>query len=72
LGEFEVFDGDYRKLFDSPATYEKVARADLQKAAALIFQKNHRTVGVLTAPPEGKVPPAGPTPSTAVKPVAKP
>jgi zinc protease len=51
LGEFEVFDGDYRKLFDSPATYEKVTRADVQKAAGLIFQKNRRTVGVLTGPP---------------------
>jgi zinc protease len=57
LGEFEVFNGDYRKMFDSPATYEKVTREDLQKAAALVFQKNHRTVGVLTSPPpspEGK------------------
>jgi zinc protease len=64
LGEFEVYDGDYRKLFDSPATYEKVTRADVQKAAALIFQKNHRTVGVLTSaaePPSGtSTPPAAP------------
>lgn len=51
LGEFEVFNGDYQKLFDSPATYEKVTREDVQKAAALVFQKNHRTVGVLTSPP---------------------
>ena len=53
LGEFDVFEGDYRKLFDSPANYEKVTREDVQKAAALIFQKNHRTVGVLESPPEG-------------------
>ena len=51
LGQFEVFEGDYRKLFDSPATYEKVTREDVQKAAALVFQKNHRTVGVLEAKP---------------------
>ena len=50
LGQFEVFEGDYQKLFDSPAAYEKVTREDVQKAAALVFQKNHRTVGVLTAP----------------------
>jgi zinc protease len=68
LGEFEVFDGDYRKLFDSPATYEKVTRADVQKAAALIFQKNHRTVGVLTSPPE---PEASAKPAAAA-PEAKP
>jgi len=51
LGQFDVFEGDYRKLFDSPATYEKVTREEVQKAAALIFQKNHRTVGVLQSPP---------------------
>jgi zinc protease len=60
LGSFEVFEGDYRKLFDSPATYEKVTRQDVQKAAALVLQKNHRTVGVLTAPP-GE--PAAPVPA---------
>jgi zinc protease len=52
LGAFEVYEGDYRKLFDAPAVYEKVTRADLQKAAAFVFQKNHRTVGVLQAPRE--------------------
>ena len=52
LGSFEVFERDYRKLFDSPATYEKVTREDVQKAAALVFQKAHRTVGVLASPPE--------------------
>ena len=49
LGQFEVFEGDYRKMFDSPALYEKVTRQDVQKAAALVLQKNHRTVGVLEA-----------------------
>ncbi len=51
LGSFEIYEGDYRKLFDSPGVYEKVTREDVQKAAALIFQKNHRTVGVLQSPP---------------------
>jgi len=51
LGQFEVFEGDYRKLFDSPGAYDKVTRADVQKAAALVFQKNRRTVGVLEAKP---------------------
>jgi zinc protease len=50
LGAFEVYEGDWRKLFDSPATYEKVTREDVQKAAALVFQENHRTVGVLQSP----------------------
>jgi zinc protease len=51
LGQFEVFEGDYKKLFDSPATYDKVTREDVQKAAALVLQKNRRTVGVLEAKP---------------------
>jgi zinc protease len=50
LGAFEVFQGDYRKMFDTPAIYEKVTREDLQKAAALIFNKNRRTVGTLQSP----------------------
>ena len=50
LGEFDVFEGDYRKLFDAPAVYEKVTREDLQKAAALVFRKKHRTVGILRSP----------------------
>jgi zinc protease len=50
LGAFDVFEGDWRKLFDSPATYEKVTRDEVRKAAALIFQKDHRTVGVLQSP----------------------
>jgi len=52
LGEFEVYSGDYKKLFDAPATYEKVTREDVQKAAALIFQNRHRTVGILQSPTE--------------------
>ena len=35
-----------------------VTREDVQKAAALVFQKNHRTVGVLTSPPEPAAPEA--------------
>ena len=51
LGQFDVFEGDYKKLFDSPAAFDKVTREDVQKAAALVLQKNHRTVGVLETKP---------------------
>jgi zinc protease len=51
LGHFEVYEGDYQKLFNAPALYEKVTREEVQKAAALIFQNRHRTVGVLQSPP---------------------
>jgi zinc protease len=63
LGSFEVYEGDYRKLFDSPGVYEKVTREEVQKAAALVFQRNHRTVGLLqspTAPPAAAPAPAAP------------
>lgn len=50
LGQFEVFEKDYRKLFEAPAQYEKVTREDVLQAAARVFQKNHRTVGVLMSP----------------------
>jgi zinc protease len=50
LGQFEVFEGDYRKMFDAPAVFEKVTREDVQKAAAQVLQKKQRTVGVLTHP----------------------
>jgi zinc protease len=50
LGQYEVFEGDYRKLFDAPAAYDKVTREQVQKAAALVFQRKHRTVGVLRSP----------------------
>jgi zinc protease len=53
LGQFDVFEGDYRKLFDAPALYDKVTREDVQKAAALVFQEKRRTVGVLRSPSAG-------------------
>jgi zinc protease len=60
LGSHEVFQGDYRKLFDAPAVYEKVTREDVLEAAARVFQKKQRTVGVLTSPPASAKPEAKP------------
>jgi zinc protease len=64
LGAFEVFEGDFKKMFDSPAVYDKVTRADLQKAAELVFRKERRTVGILTSPAV-KEPKATEAPATA-------
>jgi zinc protease len=50
LGQFEVFEGDYQKLFNAPAVYERVTAEDVQKAAAQVFKKQRRTVGVLRNP----------------------
>ncbi len=47
LGEFEVFHGDWAKLFDAPAQFEKVTREDIQAVAREILDPRRRTVGVL-------------------------
>ena len=47
LGTYEVFHGDWRKLFDAPTRYEAVTREQVRKVAAKVFARNNRTVGVL-------------------------
>ena len=45
LGTYEVFNGDYKKLFQAPADYEKVTVADLKRVATKLFRRENRTVG---------------------------
>ena len=47
IGTYEVFFGDYKKMFDAPANYNKVTRADVQNVAQKYFAKSNRTVGLL-------------------------
>jgi zinc protease len=47
LGTYEVFFGDYRRLYDAPQLYEKVTPADIQRVAARYFTERNRTVGYL-------------------------
>jgi predicted Zn-dependent peptidase len=47
IGTYEVFFGDYRKMFDAPDAYNKVTAADVQRVAKKYFTKQNRTVGVL-------------------------
>lgn len=47
IGTYEVFFGDYRKMFEAPARYNQVTAADVQRVAKLYFSKQNRTVGVL-------------------------
>jgi len=47
LGRYEVFRGDYRKLFAAPDLYARVTRRDVQAAARRIFDARNRTVGQL-------------------------
>ena len=46
IGTYEVFFGDYRKMFEAPDKYNKVTAADVQNVAKKYFTKSNRTVGV--------------------------
>lgn len=52
LGTYEVFFGDYQKLFTAADDYAKVTKADLQRVAAAYFTAKNRTVATLV--PEKK------------------
>jgi zinc protease len=54
LGEYEVFHGDWLKLFDAPAQFDRVTRAEIQAVAREVLDKKRRTVGVLV-PEDGAV-----------------
>jgi zinc protease len=47
LGTYEVFYGDYKKLYEEPAEVEKVTAADVQRVAKQILTAENRTVGIL-------------------------
>jgi zinc protease len=47
LGEYEVFHGDWTKLFDAPAQFEKVTRAEVRAVAHEVLDRRRRTVGLL-------------------------
>jgi len=51
LGTYEVFAGDYRKLFEAPAFYEAVTAADVQALAKQILRVQNRTTGLLKPVP---------------------
>jgi zinc protease len=54
LGTYEVFHGDWQKLFSAPDRYEAVTREQVRKVAAKVFARNNRTVGVLVPEAEDK------------------
>ena len=47
IGNYELFFGDYKKLFSAPQDFAKVTADDIQKVAAKYFTKNNRTVGIM-------------------------
>ena len=47
IGTYELFFGDYRKMFEAPEYFNNVTIEDVQNVAKKYFIKSNRTVGVL-------------------------
>jgi zinc protease len=47
IGTYEVFFGDYKKLFDAAKNYSAVTKEDVQRVAKAYFGANNRTVATL-------------------------
>ncbi len=47
IGNYEVFFGSYKKMFDAPEEYNKVTVGDVKRVASQYFKKSNRTVGIL-------------------------
>jgi predicted Zn-dependent peptidase len=47
LGTYEVFFGDYRKMFEAPSAFNAVTSTDIKRVANTYLKKSNRTVGVL-------------------------
>jgi zinc protease len=47
LGTYEIFFGDYRKMFEAPEAYQRVSLTDIKRVAGKYLTKNNRTVGYL-------------------------
>jgi predicted Zn-dependent peptidase len=52
LGSYEIFFGDYKKLFSAADEYAKVTAADVKRVAAQYFTEKNRTLATLI--PENK------------------
>ncbi len=54
LGNYELFLGDYHKLFDAVGEYEKVTSNDVKRVARQYFGEKNRTVAMLIPEKENK------------------
>jgi zinc protease len=57
IGTYEVFFGDYRKLFEAAKNYAAVTKEDVQRVAKTYFGPNNRTVATLIPENERKAKP---------------
>jgi len=54
LGNFEIFHGNYEKLFDLPSDIENISNDTVRDVAAKVFRANNATIGVLVPAAEEK------------------
>lgn len=47
LGTYQLFYGDYKKMFSAPEDYKKISVDDIQRVAAEYLTAKNRTVGIL-------------------------
>ncbi len=47
LGSYEVFHGDWKKLFEAPSAYEDIGSTQIRSLAQSVFRASNRTVGLL-------------------------
>ena len=47
IGNYELFFGDYKKLFSAPSDYAKITRDEIQQVAKKYFTEENRTVGIM-------------------------
>jgi predicted Zn-dependent peptidase len=59
LGQYEVFFGDYQKLFAAPDAFAKVTKDDLRRVAGKYFSDKNRTVATLIPEQAPAAPTAG-------------
>jgi len=57
IGSYEVYFGDYHRLFDAADAYQRVTKEDVQRVARKHFGENNRTVATLV--PDKSAQPAG-------------
>jgi zinc protease len=53
LGQYQVFFGDYKKLWTAVDDLQKVTAEDVQRVAKEYFNESNRTVGTLIPSDEG-------------------
>ena len=50
IGTYEMYFGDYKKMFSAPEEYQNVTNNDIKRVAKKYFIKDNRTVGFLIPP----------------------